>query len=466
MNTDTLNKDGVLLNNSEYSNLYITAITVVATLGGFLFGYDTAVIAGAINSLEIFFELDKWQTGFAAGCALIGCMIGALAAGYISLNIGRKYSLVIAAAMFTISAIGSALPDTFTEFIIYRIIGGIGVGIASMVSPMYIAEIAPFHLRGRLISYNQMAVVMGIFIVYFVNFFIDKQGGEDWDVQIGWRYMMGSETIPSTLFFILLFLVPESPRWLMLKKKEEKADGVLEKISGKNNAKIIKNDIVRSMEEDKKLAGNIFSPLMIKVVLVGVGLSVFQQVTGINAFLYYAPVIFKGLGSTGDTSMLQTVLVGTVNMVFTLVAIFTVDKLGRKPLMNIGAIGMGVCLIAIAFGAYTENLGTWLVWFVLGYIASFALSLGPVVWVLLAEMFPNRVRSSGMAVAVAAQWISNFVVTTLFPKLVTYMNGSLPFWIFAVMCVLTVLFVKGFVPETKGTTLEEMEKIWEKKFLK
>ncbi len=448
----------------QYSSLYITAVTIVATLGGFLFGYDTAVIAGAIGSLKIFFQLSDWATGFAAGCALIGCMAGAMIAGYLSFKIGRKYSLLTAAFLFTVSAIGTAVPDTFTEFIIYRILGGIGVGIVSMVSPMYIAEIAPVHMRGKLVSYNQMAVVLGIFVVYFVNYFIDRIGDDEWDIQLGWRYMLASETLPSLLFLGLILLIPESPRWLMLKHKDEKALNILQRMAGKLNALAIQAEIRRSMQEEKKMASSVLSPLMLKVVLVGVGLSVFQQVTGINAFLYYAPVIFKGLGSSGDTSMLQTVLVGTVNMLFTLVAIFTVDKLGRKPLMLIGSAGMGICLITIGYGAYSENLGTWLVWFVLGYIAFFALSLGPVVWVLLAEMFPNRVRSSGMSIAVAAQWISNFAVTAVFPVLVGYLNGALAFWLFGLMCVATIVFVLWLVPETKGKTLEEMERTWEEKF--
>lgn len=460
---DNYNESGIS-GTRQHSSLYTTAITIVATLGGFLFGYDTAVIAGAIGSLKIYFQLSDWETGFAAGCALIGCMAGAMMAGYLSFKIGRKYSLLAAAFLFTVSAIGTAVPDTFTEFITFRILGGIGVGIVSMVSPMYIAEIAPVHMRGRLVSYNQMAVVLGIFVVYFVNYFIDRIGDDEWDIQLGWRYMLASETLPSILFLGLILLIPESPRWLMLKHQDEKALNILQRMAGKFNARAIQAEIRQSMQEEKKTGSSVLSPLMLKVVLIGVGLSVFQQITGINAFLYYAPVIFKGLGSSGDTSMLQTVLVGTVNMLFTLVAIFTVDKLGRKPLILIGAAGMGICLVTIGYGAYSENLGTWLVWFVLGYIAFFALSLGPVVWVLLAEMFPNRVRSSGMSIAVAAQWISNFAVTAAFPVLVGYLNGALAFWLFAFMCVATIIFVLWLVPETKGKTLEEMEKTWEEKF--
>ncbi len=459
-----IHSEARLSDTEQYSSRYITAITIVATLGGFLMGYDTAVVAGAIGSLKVYFQLSNWETGFAAGCALIGCMAGAMIAGYLSFRIGRKYSLLVAASLFAVSAIGTAIPETFVVFIIYRILGGIGVGIVSMVSPMYIAEIAPVHMRGRLVSYNQMAVVLGIFVVYFVNYFIDRIGDDEWDVQLGWRYMLASETLPSIFFLGLVLLIPESPRWLMLKYKDEKAAKILARMAGALDAVAIQKEIRRSMEEEKKMTSSVLSPLMLKVVLVGVGLSVFQQVTGINAFLYYAPVIFKGLGSSGDTSMLQTVLVGTVNMVFTLVAIFTVDKLGRKPLMIIGAAGMGICLVTIGYGAYTENLGTWLVWFVLGYIAFFALSLGPVVWVLLAEMFPNRARSAGMSIAVAAQWISNFAVTSVFPVLIVYLNGALAFWIFGLMCVATIIFVLWLVPETKGKTLEQMERTWESKF--
>lgn len=444
------------------SYLFIVMTTAVATLGGFLFGYDTAVIAGAIRPLTDFFGLNATQMGFAAGCAIIGCIGGAAISGMLSSRLGRKKSLLIAALLFMGSAIGSALPDTFTEFVIFRIIGGIGVGIASMVSPMYIAEMAPARIRGTLVSMNQMAIVIGIFLVYFVNYFIAKMGDETWNLTMGWRWMFGSETIPAGLFFLLLFLVPESPRWLVIKNQEAKAEGILRKVTG-DKARTVIADIRKSLDADKELKGG-FSPVFFKVLLVGIALSAFQQVTGINAFLYYAPEIFKGLGSSGDTSMLQTILVGGVNMIFTLVAIFTVDKFGRKPLMIVGALGMCVCLLAIGAGAYMQNLGVWLVGFVLGYIAFFALSLGPVVWVLLAEIFPNSIRSVALSIAVAAQWISNYSVVQLFPVINKYLNGALPFGIYAVMCILTILFTWFYVPETKGKTLEEMEQIWNDKF--
>jgi SP family xylose:H+ symportor-like MFS transporter len=458
--------------NVEGQNMpFIVGITLVATLGGLLFGYDTAVISGAIGSLRDYFQLSDLEMGWAGSSALVGCMIGAGVAGLIADRFGRKPGLLIAAILFFISAVGSALPDSFTAFIIYRIVGGVGVGIASMLSPMYIAEIAPAHLRGRLVSFNQLAIVTGMLIVYFVNYYIALQGNEDWNLTTGWRWMFGSEAIPAALFFFLVLGVPRSPRWLVLAGKEAKALEVLTKIMSATYAQRAVAEINASLHRDSlapkvKLIGQGFG----WVLFIGIMLSVFQQITGINVILYYAPEIFKQLGGgTTDAAMLQTIVVGAVNLVFTVVAIVTVDRLGRKPLMIVGSLGMGICITAVGVAAYTQNTGVWILLFILGYIASFALSLGPVVWVLLSEIFPNQIRAKALAIAVFAQWLANFAVSQTFPMMLgnEYLNenfhGAFPFWLYGAMCVITIVFVWKYVPETKGRKLEEMEDLWRKK---
>lgn len=455
---------------AKQSYTYIISITLAATLGGLLFGYDTAVISGAIGSLRTYFDLTAAQTGWAASSALVGCVVGAGVAGWLADRFGRKPGLLLAAALFLVSAIGSAIPETFTVFIIFRILGGVGVGVASMLAPMYIAEIAPAHLRGRLVSLNQLAIVFGILVVYFVNYGIASMGGPEWNAEVGWRYMFGSETIPAALFFVLMLFAPRSPRWLMLVGKETQARDVLTKIVNGEYAKIAIEEIKDSLHvKDKHAKVRIIGQGFGFVLFIGIMLSVFQQITGINVILYYAPEIFSQLGEGADTALLQTIVVGIVNLLFTIVAIVTVDRLGRKPLMIAGAIGMGICMTAVGFAAYYQNKDVWILLFILGYIASFALSLGPVVWVLLSEIFPNQIRAKAMAIAVAAQWISNFAVSQTFPMmmdnptLLDNFNGGFPFWVYGFMCLITVLFVWKFVPETKGKKLEEMEALWRKK---
>ncbi|PWJ41911.1 D-xylose transporter XylE [Sediminitomix flava] len=450
----------------SYNTTFIALITCVAALGGLLFGYDTAVISGAIGNLKTFFDLSSAEQGFAASSALGGCILGAGVAGMLSDRIGRRLALIIAGILFFISAVGSAVPDSFTEFIVYRIIGGVGVGIASILSPMYIAEIAPAHLRGRLVAINQFAIIFGMLVVYFVNYYIVLQGDISWNVDTGWRWMFGSEAIPAGLFTFLLITVPESPRWLAMKNKESQALGVLEKIGG--DAKAALNSIQKSLNAEGLVEKvSITAPWALKIVVIGSLISFFQQVTGINVFLYYAPEIFKNLGDGGtDTAMLQTIVVGAVNLLFTVIAIVSVDKFGRKPLLLIGSFGMGVCMIALGTAAYFQNTDVWLLVFVLGYIACFALSLGPVVWVLLSEIFPNSIRAVAMSIAVAVQWISNFIVSQTFPMMMDNQtlqdnfHGGFPFWVYGVMCMVTIVFVWKYVPETKGKSLEDMEALW------
>lgn len=470
--------------NESGSKGFVIGITLVATLGGLLFGYDTAVISGTVGSLENFFisplgleeTAANSQLGFVVSSALIGCIIGGLSGGLISLKVGRKNGLVIAAVLFLISALGSAMPEMFfakigegdhtymTQFIIYRIIGGIGVGLASMLSPMYIAEIAPANIRGKLVSFNQFAIVFGMLIVYFVNYYIAGQGDDSWLNDIGWRWMFASETIPAVLFLIFLFFVPKTPRYLALKGDEAGALDILTKVSGAEKAKQQLSDIHKSFTQH---SGSILSFGML-VIVIGLLLSAFQQFVGINVVLYYAPEIFKSMGSGTDTALLQTIIVGGINMAFTVLAILTVDKFGRKPLQIIGALGMAIFMFALGFTFYFESVGFGALICMLGYVACFAMSWGPVVWVLLSEIFPNKIRGRAMAFAVAIQWISNYLVSWSFPMMdkSTFLNDmfhhGFAYWVYGVMGILAALFMWKYVPETKGKTLEEMEHLWEK----
>ncbi len=466
------------------NSAYIFALTLVATLGGLLFGYDTAVISGAVSALNHYFVLPRNLTGaasnsllgFTVSGALVGCVIGGAIAGYMSNRFGRKLSLMVAAVLFLIYAVGSAVPEIgfakigfggyafLTQFIIYRIIGGIGVGMASLLSPMYIAEISPAYKRGKLVAYNQFAFIFGMLVVYFVNYFIALQGNDLWIDNTGWRWMFASEAVPAFLFLVFLFFVPETPRWLMLRGRDEEALSILNKLNGVKGAKQIIQEIRDTLKVE---SGKLFS-FGWKLVVIGILLSVFQQFIGINVVLYYAPEIFRNMGSGTDSALLQTIIVGAVNLTFTVVAILTVDKFGRKPLQIIGASVMSVAMITLGFLFFTGALGVAALLCMLLYIAGFAVSWGPVVWVLLAEIFPNKVRGKAMSVAVAAQWISNYLVSWTFPMLdrsrilTEVFHHGFAYWIYGLMSVLAAIFMWKMVPETKGKTLEEMEKLWEK----
>lgn len=447
---------------------YITFIAFSAALGGLLFGYDTAVISGAIGNLTEYFHLTPIETGWAISSALVGCLIGALFSDYLSNRFGRKATMLITAILFILNSIGTALPISFTMFVLFRIVGGIGVGIASMVVPMYIAEIAPPKRRGALVGNYQLAIVIGIVVVYFVNYFIALQGDANWNLNIGWRWMFGSEIIPSVLFLVFIFLIPESPRWLFQKGKSTEAIGVLEKLNSPDDAIQVQTEIQNSLhQEDKNQWEQLKNPIFKKALLVGIGLSVLQQLTGINAILYYAPEIFKSLGSSTDVSLLETSILGVVNLIFTLLAIRFVDKMGRKPLLYIGSIGMTIALAAVGLFIYYNALGNWVLPFLLLFMASFSISWGPIVWVLLSEIFPNKIRSLALAISVFIQWVANFVVTQVFPSLVenqwlkTNFNGAFPFYLFSIICLISLLFVWKNVPETKNKSLEQMDTLWE-----
>ena len=484
--------------NQQGSKSYLFSIVLVAVLGGLLFGYDTAVISGAEKGLQAFFKdaqdfqyTDGWH-GFTSASALIGCIIGSAISGLLATNLGRKKSLIVAGILFFISALGSMNPEfLFFEhgkatyslllmFNVYRVIGGVGVGLASAICPMHIGEVAPSNIRGMLVSWNQFAIIFGQLVVYFVNFFIlgdhiqplvEEMGkglaainpAAQWTVTTGWRYMFGSEAVPAGLFALLICFVPETPRYLVSIGKDEKAMGVLSKINGSLKAEQILKDIKETMVvKTEKLMT--YGALCI---FIGIMLSVFQQAVGINAVLYYAPRIFGDMGM--EDPMMVTVFMGVINILFTLVAIFSVEKWGRKPLLIYGSLGMalGAFGVAVTFGHVGMEMVTAIS--IMVYSASFMFSWGPICWVLIAEIFPNTIRGAAVAIAVAFQWISNFIVSSTFvPMFNMHLTEGDDFghWftygLYGVICVIAAIFVWKLVPETKGKTLEDMTKLWKK----
>ena len=448
------------------SMLYLLLVCLVATLGGLLFGYDTGVISGAIGPLVERFALSPAMEGWAASCALAGCIVGAALAGTLSDRLGRKKVLILAAVCFFVSAVGTAIPRNLAEFIFYRALGGLGVGAASMTSPMYIAEISPARIRGRMVSLNQFAIVTGFLVVYFVNYFIALGRSEEWLVQVGWRWMFGSEALPAFVLLVLSFFVPESPRWLTRQGRQAEALGILTRVDGGDYAARELAEIKDALAHESGSLAQLLQPGMRIVLLIGVILAVLQQVTGINVFLYFGTEIFKKMGAGTNAALLQTVVVGSVNMLFTVIAIWTVDKLGRKPLMLIGAAGMGISLFGMGAAQYFQKTDLWLLLFVLGYIACFALSVGPVTWVILSEIFPTRIRGRAMAVATFCLWVANLIISQTFPMmdedpwLIDVFHHAFPFWLYGVFCVVLFFFMLRFVPETKGRSLEQIEKMW------
>ena len=457
----------------ERNTIYIVVITLVATLGGLLFGYDTAVISGAEESIQTYLinslGLNALVHGATISSALIGCIIGGAISGILASRMGRKKTLFLAAVLFFVSALGSGDPEFlfFTKgvptmgvlymFNFYRIIGGIGVGLASAVSPMYISEIAPADVRGRLVSLNQFAIIFGMLVVYFVNWGIANGKPLEWINTVGWRKMFTSEAIPAGLFGVLLFFVPETPRYLALNNQDEKALKILTRINGVTYAKQIFQDIKNSVE---KSSARLFSYGKL-VIVIGILLSVFQQFVGINVALYYAPRIFESMGAGKDASLMQTVIMGLVNVIFTVVAIFTVDKWGRKPLLIVGSAGMAIGMFAISALAFMKIIGIGTLVFIIIYTASFMMSWGPITWVLISEIFPNKIRGKAVAIAVAAQWAANYFISSTYPAMMEF-SGGFTYGFYGLMSIISLIFVWKLVPETKGKTLEEMETLWNK----
>ena len=487
--------------NDKGSRAYLFSIVLVAVIGGLLFGYDTAVISGAEKGLQAFFmgASDFVYTDFIHGItsssALIGCVIGAAISGICASRLGRKKSLILAGVLFFLSALGSFCPEflffqkgqpsfsLLIAFNLYRVLGGVGVGLASAICPMYIAEVAPSNLRGTLVSWNQFAIIFGQLVVYFVNFMIlgdhiapviqkmaeginqvINPADAQWAIEKGWRYMFVSEAVPAGLFTVLLFLVPETPRYLAMTGKDQQALAILSKINGKGKAEEILADIKGTVAEKSE---KLFTYGWL-VIFVGIMLSVFQQIVGINAVLYFAPRIFESLGM--GNPMMQTVIMGIVNITFTLVAIFTVERLGRKPLLIFGSLGMALGAAGVAVTSVVTSIPPVVaVISIMVYSASFMFSWGPICWVLISEIFPNTIRGAAVAIAVAFQWIFNFVVSSTFLPLYNMSLGSMEnfghaftYGLYGVICIIAAVFVWKLVPETKGKTLEDMSRLWKK----
>ncbi len=488
-------------NNDKGSKGYLFSIVLVAVIGGLLFGYDTAVISGAEKGLQAFFMGAKdfnytdFMHGITSSSALLGCIIGAAISGICASRMGRKKSLIMAGVFFFLSALGSYNPEflffpkgepsfsLLIAFNLYRVLGGVGVGLASAICPMYIAEVAPSNLRGTLVSWNQFAIIFGQLVVYFVNFIIlgdhiapaiqkvaeginqiMNPGEAQWMIETGWRYMFVSEAVPAGLFTALLFLVPETPRYLAMTGKDDQALYILSKINGQNKAQAILAEIKETVSEKTE---KLFTYGWL-VIFVGIMLSVFQQAVGINAVLYFAPRIFESLGM--GNPMMQTVLMGIVNITFTLVAIFTVEKWGRKPLLIWGSLGMALGAAGVAVTSVASALPPVVaVISIMVYSASFMFSWGPICWVLISEIFPNTIRGAAVAIAVAFQWIFNFIVSSTFLPMYNMSLGNMEnfghaftYGLYGVICILAAVFVWKLVPETKGKTLEDMSRLWKK----
>ncbi|MBT8257652.1 MAG: sugar porter family MFS transporter [Bacteroidia bacterium] len=503
--------------SSGMNRSYTVLISLIVALGGFLLGFDSAVISGAVKGITVYFEMSEWMLGFAVGCVIFGAMAGNLLAGPMSDRFGRKAVLIFVALLFTISASWSALATGYTEFIIARIIGGIGIGGAILIAPIYIAEIAPPKMRGSLVSFNQLNIVIGISVAYFSNYFLVNLDGESW------RWMLGVEAIPAFIYFLALFTVPRSPRWLILRRGQtEHAKQIMSKIGGESYADSTMLEIQEGLKksETKGKVSDLFKSKYATIIIIAFGIAFFQQITGINAIFYYAPTIFEQAGGSTDSSFLQAIVVGLTNLVFTLVAIWLIDRLGRKPLLLIGTTCMTIALLmaTLAFNnaSYTFNQETLskisneetrlalseldgqsfdgqkalfetvelklseeqfldfkrnqitnlininaslVLIAILLYVASFAISLGPVMWTLFSEIFPNKIKAIAISVVGFFNSLVSFSVTQIFPWELSNLGPTTTFAIYALLSFCAILFVYKFVLETKGRSLEELEQL-------
>ena len=460
------------MSKSNFNRQFILGITLVSAMGGLLFGYDWVVIGGAKPFYERFFDITNspYMQGWAMSSALIGCLVGAMSSGYFSDRFGRKLPLITAAALFTIAAIGTGAVNSFTPFIIYRLIGGLGIGLASAISPMYIAEISPAEMRGRLVSINQLTIVIGILAAQIVNFLIAEEvptGSTDefilqsWNGQTGWRWMFWAGTIPALLFFVFSFFIPESPRFLAKSGNWKQANDTLERIGGTQYAIQEQKEIAETLQgTDSKIDWKVLGSKKVRPVLIlGIVLAVFQQWCGINVIFNYAEEVFTSAGYSVGDMLFNIVITGTVNLVFTFLAMRMVDSWGRRKLMLLGSIGLAVIYFMLGTSYFFELKGLAILVLVMVAIATYAMTLAPITWVVLSEIFPNSVRGAAMAIATTALWIACFVLTYTFPILNKLLNASGTFWLYGVICFLGFLFILKKLPETKGKSLEEIEKM-------
>jgi SP family arabinose:H+ symporter-like MFS transporter len=437
---------------------YVILISVVAALGGLLFGFDTAVISGTINFIQPYFGLSEAGLGWTVSSLLLGCIAGVFLAGKAGDHYGRKKVLMFAAMLFFISAIGSASAHSLFYFLVARVLGGVAVGVASILSPMYIAELAPAKHRGSLVSLNQLAIVIGILVAFLSNYLLVDSGPNNW------RWMLLVMAAPAILLFFSLFLVPESPRWLVARQRNDEALAVLIKTSGEANAGAELLEIEDTLKiHQESVFSDLLAPKVRPLLYMGMILAVFSQITGINTIMYYAPKIFATVGNSNGSSLLQTLAIGCINVIFTLIAMVLIDRFGRKWMLILGSAGMMSMLLGLSTLFFIhQTSGIMVLVFILGYIACFSASLGAAVWVVISELFPNRLRSKGMSVAIIALWIACTIVSITFPIMLERLSGGITFLIFAVICLANMLYVWRYVPETKGKTLEDMSKLWGK----
>jgi len=464
----------VTIRAENFDTAYIYTISAVAALGGLLFGYDWVVIGGAKPFYEKFFRLtDPSQQAWAMSCALVGCLVGALVSGWLSDRFGRKRLLISSGLVFALSSIGTGLAPSFAAFVPWRILGGFAIGMASSLSPMYIAEVAPAQYRGKLVSLNQLTIVIGILLAQVINWLIAKpvppnatplQILQSWNGQVGWRWMFGVTAIPSVLFFISMFLLPESPRWLARNGAHEQAKRVLSRIGGESYGGQALREIEATVEDAnaKRVDLSIlFDRRMRRVLSLGVVLAVLQQWCGINVIFNYAEEVFSAAGYNVSEILFNIVVTGTVNLVFTFVAIGFVDRYGRRILMLIGSAGLAIIYTCLGAFYYVHSRGVHMLVFVVVAIGCYAMSLAPVTWVVISEIFPNRIRGAAMSIAVAALWVASFILTYTFPLFNHSLGAAKTFWIYAAICVAGFLFIRARLPETKGKTLEQIEASWD-----
>ena len=456
---------------ANYNLGYVWLISSVAAMGGLLFGWDWVVIGGAKPFFQRYFDLtSSAQIGWANSCALIGCLIGALIAGALSDKFGRKRLLVIAALLFAVTSIGNSLAGSFSVFIAWRIFGGVAIGLASGLSPMYIAEVAPAQMRGKLVAINQLTVVVGILLAQSINWYIGRnlpEGATDefirnsWFGQQGWRWMFGLTAAPAIVFFAAMLLVPESPRWLAKNGDMNRARAILTRIGGQSYAETEAADIQSTLADGeirKVRFSDLMEPKMLKVIMLGVVLAVFQQWCGINVIFNYAEDIFRAAGYDISMVLKNIAWTGSVNLVFTLVALGIVDRGGRRPLMLFGSAALAIIYTAMGFCYFSGVKGLPMLLLVLAAIGSYAMSLAPVTWVVISEIFPNRIRGAAMAVAVSSLWIACFALTYTFPMLNAKLGSAGTFWLYAAICVAGFVFIKFKLPETKNKSLEQIER--------
>lgn len=447
---------------SSRSSTALTLVTLVAALGGFLFGYDTAVINGANQYLKAHFGLDSMQEGLAGASAILGCIPGAMAAGFLSDRFGRRKTLFLCAALYAISGVLSAVPRTFMEFLVARFVSGLGIGASSMICPVYLAELAPAAKRGRLGSLFQLGIVLGIFLTLFINARIQGSGDEIWNTTTGWRWMLGAEVVPAVLLLVLLAFVPESPRWLVTAGRDNEAIRILTSVGGREHALKEHGEIREAVGQESARFAELFAPRFRRPLIVAVVLMAVSQFCGINAILYYSTKIFASSGIGVQNAFVSSVVVGFVNLLFTFVAIAFVDRAGRRPLLIAGLVVQVVALVTVGAMFHAGYNGLPLLLSILLFIGAFAMALGPISWILCSEIFPTKIRGRAMSVATFSVWSTCYIVAQTFPMLndSPAIGPAMTFWAYAACSLAGLVFVAVAVPETKGRTLEDIERSW------